>query len=1684
MTELTHHSFIRSRLPAWLLDANPTEQAKLQQAALSLAKAGHRFNQAMRVIPSMRDFALSRLQPAMNRLFGAQIDLEHSNLIRHFQDDCVVYPNPLGPSAPDCTPHPSDKRSLLAQALRNFTSADTQAQAFVSGSRFELYPDSAGASSPQLHDFARLCRELDIGTAYKRQLQRHLPEPPRDTADSLPPLAADYIGYRRALLRHDAQQARMQGRLDAEGERILAAFDVQLDASSFVTPLPAAVATGLEVSDRWRTERKVILQGVRVFWADRQTAQRVVPIVVHIPGDPVSPLKQYASAADFQDELSKRLKDLRYIAFFISLLPLSDRDWGDRTLVRLLRKGEQNLVTTSELRGGVWQGLYIELRAAALTNASTVARPVADIDRDVLLNEIGMWLRVGVQLFNTFIMFLPGVEPLVLTGAFLGMGQFILDVYEGIHDLNLGEKLEAIQHLFSAALSVVTVVAGGFVANQLVGEMAPVTTADGGERLWHGRTEGFAATRLPPADVTPDVYGVWRAADNAWVKIEGRFYEVVGEEHNLRIKLPPGARGVEPALEWSRPRGWRWAHRDPLSMQGARLLQEIDPQLQVLRNASLNDAQRLTGISDEQLRYLAVNGEPLPGQLPYMARRLEARAQVRDAVTHLRAHQPLQTVPRGVAQLLTELPGWPAQRAFRYTGEGGPFVLTGTGTELRLEESAFGTGQWQERLLAQLNSNEKRALLGDETPWEAPAVTRQRLTNLLADSLEANGYRLVDSFANLPAQHPNAAILRRDFPTLPGPVADALLAKVTAEEQRALIAGRVSASLAMRAVEALRELRVARALEALQAGVAGNDRDRLAMSLLAPELQSLAEPVRVQLVLDEGFVGGPLEVGEAGPLKVVRRTDSRYEPFDETDNELSPPTSLEDALLRALPDSARSALGLDTWEQDVLRSRLLKSALENRKQVRSALGMRSSQTPRVRLPEQVGVHLGYPMSGRGWAFWRRNTPELRLQELYPDQGISARILTELRGRSTTTGKNLGQLVSEKEAEWKVLDDSLATWEQAPNKHHALEDDDQLVRTAARQTVGEALRKSWRREMTTTLDERRVPCLALDSARVVELPSITADFSHIEALSLHDMALSGDPSNFLLRFPNLRVLWLDNNRLTRCPAALAEMPRLRQLNLAHNPLIFDDEVFAALLGPQPSAELKSLDLSGVVSATENAEDQSGAAGARSIEALASLPRLQNLEWTDNPLFRPEQLQAIGRLNRLEYLDLTDCRLHLDEQSGAFLTELPSLKQLVLSGNVITELPSLTGLPRLIDLDLSHTRIEVVPQSVIELLQRKPIRGLSVDLSGNRITDVEALLPALPRAERYREALKVNLDDNPLPVAQIGGLRNTGYDFAYTRDNWIDNRVRQREFEALRENPRDARFLDWLSDELEQARGRHDIFPNAENVKHLGANIAERFFHLDGRLELLRPRIRDLDERFAAFRKRIYLRLEDRVPLTLDELETHLDFFQEWCRTLASRQQPAFAAFINQHYQAWTDRLRYDEQWTIERISRDATQERFVQHLLKAQDEFDELGQNPEFGELFWYPYLKDMSTRWADFQTQWDPFSEALTDAFSEPVDTSTWPLVLRDNLADPSSELPSAWVSETVPIPGGQPATSWIRQRLEPVADVAWGGIVELTEDQLRRAALIFRSVKASEAKRVATQATEELVRPWWPLKP
>lgn len=173
------------------------------------------------------------------------------------------------------------------------------------------------------------------------------------------------------------------------------------------------------------------------------------------------------------------------------------------------------------------------------------------------------------------------------------------------------------------------------------------------------------------------------------------------------------------------------------------------------------------------------------------------------------------------------------------------------------------------------------------------------------------------------------------------------------------------------------------------------------------------------------------------------------------------------------------------------------------------------------------------------------------------------------------------------------------------------------------------------------------------------------FRHLQDLGLENCGLKKLPPG-VARFPELRQLTLKNNALkTLPPAALARLPALENLNVAHNRLSALPEELAAL------SRLEVLNLS------YNAL-------AALPDALADLARLKRLYLTGNAL--REIPPALAELDSLEVLLLNTNHL---AQFPAFLGTLPHLRHLALDRNPLAPLSSLgAGFPALERLHLDR------------------------------------------------------------------------------------------------------------------------------------------------------------------------------------------------------------------------------------------------------------------------------------------------------------------------------------------------------------------------------------------------------------
>ncbi|MBF8740867.1 dermonecrotic toxin domain-containing protein [Pseudomonas guariconensis] len=635
----------------------------------------------------------------------------------------------------------------------------------------------------------------------------------------------------------------------------------------------------------------------------------------------------------------------------------------------------------------------------------------------------------------------------------------------------------------------------------------------------------------------------------------------------------------------------------------------------------------------------------------------------------------------------------------------------------------------------------------DDATLRQVFTDRLPLPALLLDSLEAFG-----ADHAVPAGRPGEALLMRDFPALGRHARREILDRAQSRDLRALQrTGRLPLSLSETARLYLREARINRALVGFyRANGAMADRDMLVLAALQ-RLSGWTGEIHLQLHAERfngQLLGG---TGQAGTsTRTLVRLDSGYQPLDQNAEALSGPTNLFQAILQALPDSERDALGINIHEPDALRDRLLERLTEDRQQAARDLGL-SPVRPMYRLPTRLpgDQRIGYRLSGRGQGL---QTPDEMFDQLFPANLDNDRenLRTRLRQQAGNDPVAFSQLMHELQQQYRQLDGALQAWVQDTQ---AVAADRVEQQRAARQALAERVRQAWRRENNHPnggLDQVR---LSLDGEHVGALPTLGVQLPYVHQLTITGLWRAGNESlgAFLTAFPEVRELELTENGLTLLPTQLGELEQLRSLDLSENNLDMNSESNLAILCRL--TRLHALNLTAAVADLP----------ATALERLAQLTQLRALQAEMNELlFEEQHFRALQRWPALEELSLGQNDITLTPASRAALAGLDRLRILFLHDNPLDLEPDLTGWTHLQRLDLECTGIAHWPVGLPELMNQQPLVLRAVDLSNNQLHDAPALQhTTFAAAIRAGEAgMYHSFQSNPFDALALQRLNDAG------------------------------------------------------------------------------------------------------------------------------------------------------------------------------------------------------------------------------------------------------------------------------------------------------------------------------------
>jgi hypothetical protein len=1182
-------SLMQQRVPSWVLESSTDIRGALRTSLLASYRSRDALAQTLSDLNSPESFCAPLLAKAMSDKLGRSLDME-GVVFQHIRSTSSL----LGLRKKLVTPI---DRDLLMAACENFESSETQESNYHESSLIYIPERINGRFNDILsikpHEFAQLCRTLDLGKQYQAHIKALF-----DTQQ----LRENAVASAKDQFEVDMHIAFMKKHVSADVYSMLKS--VKEGASTIKLGKNTLGYQGLQLLE-------VKLHGAVFIGPVSEQAGDDYRCVVYLPGDPVHPLKEYASFKHFESELSRRLRTAGFRTFFMRYILLKDQPLFHTELeTRLLSRKTPPLPADSiyvpvegfELKDDLFLTMFHQRSAQVSADARLLVVPTDDEDEKTRLDRLETYKTISLNTLLLFSSFVPVLGEVMF--AIAGV-QLLAEVYEGIESWSRGEQEQATDHLFDVIenLILLAAVAGGGVAvgkgfrtlktSSFVERLRSVSVGSGATRLWKPDLKAYRQTSAMPRGLPADEQGLVTWRERQYLRTDTDTYAMrpVQGTDLWEIEHPRTPERYSPVMETNGAGAWRHDSELPQEWSLLRLFRRLG-----YREEDLSDTEALqllaaSGLDDKLLRRQYLDRSKPMATLVDTARRFRADKAVSRFIDHM--HIP-SSAPQADADLqlhlLTSLATWPQDASVSITRIGGSEVRrygpASASRPIKIAEDLIRKGQFYPTLLKSLDTQARTRLMGVSATNEALQV--QSLISLIAKQAElkklpifARVYQRSDVI-----KEPTAAPLREKFTNLPASVADELVQNADVTEWGELAGAKIPLRLAEEARRYAQVVRLNRAYEGLYLDAAsGLDSDRLVLNNLK-HLPGWANDVFVEIVEwavqseEKASIGS----SDAAHKLVIKAYPDRYEVSDGNDKVLCTlakrtRANFFRALWEGLPVNTRTGLGVEADDAGVgLRKKITDLALQRRAAIAQAIGIkavrigyRSPMGLADRLVENATLP-GLPPSGG--VSTRSSALVQRARELYPSHSP-----TQIDRLLTTLGTDEVLAIRALEAlrqEFQTIRYALERWVNRQT-HYQEGDGPQLkVPQHSKERAARSILRAWRKEGDYIPDTPEMLYgLSFDAQPLGELPVIVGNFSHIGTLKMDKVGTNAGLNAFLHNFTQLRTLSLTGNHLSRIPQAIASMSKLTSLDLSDNQIKLTPESNQLLSG---NDQLHSLDLS--------------------------------------------------------------------------------------------------------------------------------------------------------------------------------------------------------------------------------------------------------------------------------------------------------------------------------------------------------------------------------------------------------------------------------------------------------------------------------------------------------------------------
>lgn len=1259
------------KIEPWYTTSPTSHHDKLKAANLKAWSSQNKVDRLFEKL-DLHSFAAPLLQVELKKRYGVEHDVKTTYVRLYLPKDLPWYVIDMTGGVTTRTV------SMLDAALHNFAKSEK----VDIGSDFITEPDHRGhfdilsiKRKMTVSQFRALCRELDIGAQYKTHLESFL-LPGEPVAEAL--LRQTVTESQKDALAVAAQLALMTG-------------DIQYDAYTLMLALakdePLPLLNGKQMQCCDFSMMGTRMTGIVLLLPVMRDSRGIQRLIAYVPHDPDHPLKEYPSTGAFMMELARQMRENKvgassgqnYRQFFSQFVDQQQRghffanldrglttlkwhDKEDRTDQRPAWREEPSPHPRLQFQslpvpGDYWTYAFEQKLNKVLNDAREIAVSTADTDTKSRWVWWDNFKKIVSDLFNIALLiatpFVPGLGELMM--AYTAY-QLTNDVIEGIVDLAEGLAVEAAEQVISVVTDVIQLAAFGagaaigstlrFKWSALVEGMHPVTLPNGKQSLWHADLKPYEQASLNlPAESKPDALGLHRHLNQDILPLEGKLYAVETTAHDPsathRLKHPSRPNAYAPKLEHNGNGAWTHEAENPRTWEGPILMQRLGHSVDGISAPALEQIRIVSGTEADSLRRMHVENTPPPPLLADTLTRFKAYDDVVQAREQILMGGPMDPASYWFEQLVTELPGWPADSAlkvYQTSDPTGAFRTYGNASApdnrtLTVNLTDVMAGKLPGRIVDFLDAPALEHLLGSDV---AKTEHIQALRNRLADATRQKTPAIFDHRYRLrsASRNPEARLLQSQYPQLPARVAETLLTRASQAELEVLKRERrIPLTLKNQVRECAFEASTSRAYAGFyQEALMGADTERLALNALRIHSDTYQD-LRIEIRDDAD--GTPLRcaVGpdDAGTVRVlIRNEHGRYQVRDAVHQTLHEAGDFYESILRALPADKRSALGYQSGQ-----GRLLKEWLMAKTQPPAERRTALAEPPiRKTVDRDIDVLL------RGPGFSKNAvTLEDQAQNLYPhfNEREMNTFLASLR-----TKDEPHTVIEQLENELDELRVTLNRWRFEQPEAWGSERDG--FKYGGGQFIADRLVLCFERK-ATVFNERSV---RLDDGYTLnlspfwenspvslgiwweKLPDLRKYFEQITTLNLDETHFRPDSIDLLNDFTHLRQLSARRVGLNSLPHSIGAMQRLETLRLSDNKITLT-----------PTA----------------------------VEHLKNLTRLETLRLDDNPLGMAPNVE---RMPKLKVLSLVSTGI-AEWPGGLFSKRRPRGFFLDLRENTLTKIP---------------------------------------------------------------------------------------------------------------------------------------------------------------------------------------------------------------------------------------------------------------------------------------------------------------------------------------------------------------------------------------------------------------------------